>query len=124
MKNTCEFDRIQTLNKMKERQIFMEENKKEWLKSVDFYIKWSKTSLIVFSLTLILIALYSCSNDNDSIQEYCETIDSKESKLEWQHDNVYSFNYYFVLDGVKTKTTKQEYENKNVGDKICTSLNY
>ena len=76
---------------------------------------------ILFITALILA---SCSNEDDSIQGSCKTINSKESKVEHIENNTYGTFYYFVLDGAKTKTTKQEYENKNVGDKICTSLNY
>lgn len=76
---------------------------------------------ILFITALILTG---CSNDDDSISENCKTINSKESKVEHIKNNTYGTVYYFVLDGVKTKTTKQEFENKNVGDKICTSLNY
>jgi len=72
---------------------------------------------------LSLIIFISCSQE-ETLTTYCKTINSKESKVEWQHDNVYSTNYYFILDGIETKVTKQQYDNNNVGGKLCKTLDY
>ncbi len=74
-------------------------------------------------IVLLAIAFCSCTPDEQQ-PDRCRTINSKESKVEWQHDNVYSPNYYFILDGVKTKVTKSVYDDYSTGNEYCTTLSY
>ena len=79
---------------------------------------------IIVLLAIIATLLFTSCSEEEKPTTFCKTINSKESRLEYVGNNTYSPVYYFVLDGVKTKVTKFEYENNNVGGQLCKTLDY
>lgn len=70
-------------------------------------------------LIIASIFIMSCSAEDEMEVLNCRTITDKEIIYEQVSTGVFAPNYYFYLNGSKTKVIKEEYNAYSKGQEYC-----